>query len=69
MLFLRDYMANIKEEVYGWLMKCTVCGTIWVLEVSFDIRDAKRLYHYCLRCKRNTFHEVLDRIDGRSIAR
>ncbi|MCC6017206.1 MAG: hypothetical protein LM582_09220 [Desulfurococcaceae archaeon] len=55
---------NSKEEyVSGWLLRCIVCGYAWILEVSFDIRDAKKIYHYCHKCKRNTFHEVLARVE------
>ncbi|MEL9939402.1 MAG: hypothetical protein QW348_07805 [Ignisphaera sp.] len=49
---------------HGWLLKCTVCGMKWVLEVSFDIRDVKSIYHYCKTCKKNTFHEVLGRVEN-----
>ncbi len=45
----------------GWLLRCRECGTIWVLEVSFDISDMDKVYHYCPRCKKNTFHDVLGR--------
>uniref|UniRef100_A0A7C2Z9J9 Uncharacterized protein n=1 Tax=Ignisphaera aggregans TaxID=334771 RepID=A0A7C2Z9J9_9CREN len=48
----------------GWLMRCTVCGSMWILEVSFDIRDTKRIYHYCPKCKRNTFHEVVAHVEN-----
>jgi len=56
-------MGHEEDYTCGWLLRCTVCGSIWVLEVSFDIRDTKKLYHYCPKCKRNTFHEVLARVD------
>uniref|UniRef100_A0A7C4NKR7 Uncharacterized protein n=1 Tax=Ignisphaera aggregans TaxID=334771 RepID=A0A7C4NKR7_9CREN len=49
----------------GWLMRCTACDSTWVLEVSFDIRDTKSIYHYCTKCKRNTFHEVLMRVENK----
>ncbi|MEM1542650.1 MAG: hypothetical protein QW101_07885 [Ignisphaera sp.] len=54
------------EETCGWIMRCTICGTTWILEVSFDIRDTKRLYHFCRKCRSNTFHEVLERKEKRS---
>ena len=48
-----------------WLLRCTECGNTWLLEVSFDLTklSQRRLYHYCPYCKRNTFHEILERID------
>lgn len=48
-----------------WRLRCTNCGQEWFLEVSFDLTklSERRLYHYCRVCKRNTFHEVLERID------
>ncbi|MDK6028436.1 hypothetical protein QPL79_03560 [Ignisphaera sp. 4213-co] len=48
----------------GWLLRCISCGTKWVLEVSFDIRDVKSIYHYCKKCRKNTFHEVLGRAEN-----
>jgi hypothetical protein len=53
------------NDVKGWILKCTVCNNIWVLEVSFDIRNVKTLYHFCYKCKRNTFHEVLGRTENK----
>jgi len=47
----------------GWVLKCKRCGNIWVLEVSYKINKFKDIYHYCKYCKRNTFHEVLGRVD------
>lgn len=58
--------GKMPEKVCGWLVRCTACGMEWLLEVSFDISEAKRLYHYCSRCKRNTFHEILKRIEFRA---
>ena len=42
-----------------WLLKCEECGSEWELEVSFNLKDVPRLYHYCKVCRRNTFHKVL----------
>jgi len=47
----------------GWVLRCRECGTVWLLEVSFDISDMKQLYHYCKYCKRNTFHDILGRLE------
>ena len=52
-----------EEKIVGWLVRCATCGTTWVAEISFDLRDAKRIYHYCSKCKRNTFHEVIERVE------
>ena len=48
-----------------WLLRCTRCGRTWILEVSFDLTKLSggRLYHYCPYCKRNTFHEIVKRIE------
>jgi hypothetical protein len=51
------------STIHGWIVRCTVCGTKWILEVSFDLRDVKQIYHYCRICKRNTFHEVIGRAE------
>ncbi len=47
----------------GWKLRCLNCGTEWVLEVSFDLDEMKRIYHYCKKCGKNTFHEVIGRCD------
>ncbi len=47
----------------SWKLRCTKCGTEWILRVSYDISDLDRIYHYCKKCKKNTFHEVLGRVD------
>ncbi|BES82124.1 hypothetical protein PABY_16910 [Pyrodictium abyssi] len=46
-----------------WLLRCTSCGNTWELEVSFDLTklSSGKLYHYCKYCKRNTFHEIVER--------
>ena len=48
-----------------WVLRCTECNRVWYLEVSFDLLKLKerRLYHFCPYCRRNTFHEVLKRVD------
>jgi len=52
-----------RNTVRGWIVRCKTCGTIWVLEVSFDLRNTKEVYHYCKICKKNTFHEILGRTE------
>jgi ribosomal protein L44E len=42
-----------------WRLRCTECGTEWILEVSFNLKEFGKLYHYCRTCGKNTFHEVL----------
>ncbi|WP_244403833.1 hypothetical protein [Pyrolobus fumarii] len=44
-------------------MRCTRCGRTWILEVSFDLASMGKLYHFCPHCRRNAFHEVLQRIE------
>ena len=45
------------------MLRCTRCGRTWILEVSFDLASMGRIYHYCPYCRRNTFHEVVRRIE------
>ncbi len=52
--------------IMGWIVRCRECGTVWILEVSFDISDMDKIYHYCPRCKKNTFHDVIGRSDERA---
>jgi ribosomal protein L44E len=47
----------------AWRLRCKECGSEWVLKVSYDISDMKTIYHYCRKCRKNTFHEVLGRLD------
>ena len=56
-----------RSSTRGWLVKCTTCGTKWVLEVSFDLRESKLIYHYCKVCGKNTFHEVLGRAEKMNV--
>jgi len=44
-------------------MRCRECGRVWLLEVSFDISDLDKLYHYCQYCRKNTFHDILGRAE------
>ncbi len=58
-------MSEKKEEGsgIGWILRCRECGTVWLLEVSFDISDMGTIYHYCPFCKRNTFHDIVGRAE------
>ena len=47
-----------------WRLKCTECGTEWILPVSFRLDTIGRIYHYCRTCKKSTFHTVLGIEDG-----
>ena len=51
-----------KQRV-GWIVRCRECGKVWLLEVSFDISDLDKLYHYCQYCRKNTFHDILGRAE------
>jgi len=51
-----------KQRV-GWIVRCRECGRVWLLEVSFDISDLDKLYHYCSYCRKNTFHDILGRAE------
>ncbi|MFP3080760.1 MAG: hypothetical protein RXN88_04240 [Acidilobus sp.] len=46
-----------------WKVRCTECGLERFLETGFDLSTLKggRIYIYCPRCKRNTFHEIIGR--------
>lgn len=46
-----------------WKLRCTECGNVWVLDVSFPLDKMGKIYHYCPFCKKNTFHEVIGRVD------
>jgi len=43
-----------------WRIKCQKCGEEKKLRVGYDIRDFKQLYLYCSKCKKNTFHIILE---------
>lgn len=49
--------------VTKWKLKCHECGVEWYLTVSFNLQEMGRIYHYCRKCGKNTFHDVLERID------
>jgi len=51
------------EMVTKWKLKCHECGVEWYLTVSFNLQEMGRIYHYCRKCGKNTFHDVLERID------
>ncbi|RLG78246.1 MAG: hypothetical protein DRO14_01240 [Thermoprotei archaeon] len=46
-----------------WKLRCTICKTEWILKVSYNISDFKRIYHYCKVCKRNTYHEIIGKVE------
>ena len=47
----------------SWKLRCVECGSEWVLPVSFALDKMGKIYHYCRKCRRNTFHEVIERIE------
>ncbi|MEB3757926.1 MAG: hypothetical protein GSR82_03875 [Desulfurococcales archaeon] len=47
----------------SWILRCTECGREWKLDVSFNLHEMGKIYHYCPYCKKNTFHVVVKRID------
>ncbi|MCS7107371.1 MAG: hypothetical protein NZ902_04635 [Acidilobaceae archaeon] len=47
-----------------WRLKCEECSREWELEVSFDLSEFSRLYHYCRFCRKNTYHAILAKIDS-----
>ncbi|MEM0282893.1 MAG: hypothetical protein QXE32_01075 [Sulfolobales archaeon] len=47
----------------GWKLRCRNCGTEWILRVSYKIDDYRTLYHYCRVCGKNTFHDIIGRIE------
>ncbi|MEM2551389.1 MAG: hypothetical protein QW168_04410 [Sulfolobales archaeon] len=46
----------------GWILRCRSCGASRVLKVSYHLGDFKQLYHWCPNCKRNTLHDIIERI-------
>ncbi len=42
-----------------WLLRCTKCGNVRVLEVGYDLRAFKKMYIFCPKCRRNTHHEIV----------
>jgi len=42
-----------------WRLRCMECGSEWTLEVSFNLKEMGKIYHYCRKCGKNTFHEVI----------
>ncbi len=47
----------------NWLLKCNECGTEWVLKVSFNLEEMGKIYHYCKKCGKNTFHTVIKKTE------
>lgn len=45
-----------------WRLKCEECSNEWALEVSFDLSELGKIYLYCKKCKRNTFHKIIEYI-------
>uniref|UniRef100_A0A7J2U1L2 Uncharacterized protein n=1 Tax=Ignisphaera aggregans TaxID=334771 RepID=A0A7J2U1L2_9CREN len=64
---IENIVICMEASIRGWLIRCTNCGTKWVLEVSFDLKDSKLIYHYCKVCRKNTFHEVLGRAEKMNV--
>jgi hypothetical protein len=51
-------------EMGCWLLKCRECGETWKLLVSFPLRkEFKQLFHYCSKCGRNTYHDIVDYVE------
>ncbi|MGC9009005.1 MAG: hypothetical protein ACP5I7_00100 [Sulfolobales archaeon] len=46
----------------GYRLRCRECGTEWILKVSYRINDFRNLYHYCRVCRKNTFHDIIEKI-------
>ncbi|MCX8185040.1 MAG: hypothetical protein RMI56_01915 [Sulfolobales archaeon] len=47
----------------GWIVRCGSCRKERVIKVSYYLGDFKQLYHWCPFCRRNTHHEIVERID------
>ncbi|MEM1627953.1 MAG: hypothetical protein QXP02_00075 [Desulfurococcaceae archaeon] len=48
-----------------WKLRCKNCNNEWKLLVSFPLkREFKRLYHYCVYCGKNTFHEIIEFVEN-----
>ncbi len=46
-----------------WILQCENCKREWVLEVSFNLSDMEKIYHYCPHCKKNTYNKILRKED------
>lgn len=51
-----------------WKLRCFECGSVWGLRVSYDLADMPRIYHYCRRCGKNTFHHILGEAASNTIS-
>ena len=47
----------------SWRLRCTRCGRVWVLKVSYNLKEMGRIYHWCPYCRVNTFHEVIEKVE------
>ncbi|MEM0366488.1 MAG: hypothetical protein QXO93_06975 [Acidilobaceae archaeon] len=46
-----------------WSLRCEECSREWSLDVSFDLSDFKKLYYYCRKCRKNTYHIILGKVE------
>ncbi len=42
-----------------WLLRCTSCKNEVKLKLGYNLYEFKKLYLFCERCGRNTYHEVI----------
>lgn len=46
----------------GWRLRCKSCGKVWIFEASYRISDFEALYHFCRSCRKNAFHEIIEKV-------
>ena len=42
-----------------WLLKCNSCGNQIEVRLGYNLYEFKRLYLFCTKCQKNTYHEIL----------
>ncbi len=44
-----------------WIVKCENCGNIRKVYVSYNIKNLTKIYIYCPKCRKNTFHIIIEK--------
>ncbi|MDT7889190.1 MAG: hypothetical protein RQ885_09490 [Desulfurococcales archaeon] len=56
-------IKNTGIHLPGWRLRCRSCGKTWIFEASYRVSELETLYHYCRNCRKNTFHEIIEKIE------
>lgn len=46
-----------------WILKCRDCGSEKEIDLGFNLYKIGRIYIYCEKCRKNTFHDVIKYLD------